>query len=153
MGLFVYRLRKFSRIIKENKMRRKTALAKFLDVKQSEISVSENSKLEFNYGNQTYLVLTDRQANLRAKEYILDMIWTFKTSFLSNYIPLEIGDIEHIQEKCESSNNTFLTLLGNKKNKFVADAIGSNGRGHFISQYDGHENYDHNSKYYIYRTN
>lgn len=133
-------------------MRRKTALAKFLDVKQSEISVSENSKLEFNYGNQTYLVLTDRQANLRAKEYILDMIWGFRPSFLANYMPLESEDIEIIADKCESSNNALLALLGNKKNKFVADAISLDGRGHFISSYDGHENYDHNSKYYIYRT-
>jgi len=134
-------------------MRRKTALAKFLSVKQNEISKSKYCDQEFNYENQTYLVLTDRQANLRTKEYILDMIWAFKASFLARYIPLEIEDIEVIQTKCESSNNAFLTLLGNKKNKFVADAIRSDGRGHFLSGYDGHENYDHKSKYYIYRTN
>jgi hypothetical protein len=36
---------------------------------------------------------------------------------------------------------------------FVDDAIGADGRGHFLSHYDGNEVEDRESGLYIYRTN
>lgn len=58
--------------------------------------------------------------------------------------------IEEIQGKSEGGNQELLRLIDDI-DVFVDDAINSDGRGHFLSTYDGVENEE--GEYYIYRTN
>jgi hypothetical protein len=58
--------------------------------------------------------------------------------------------IKEIQEKYEDGNQELLRLIDDIDD-FVDDAVSSDGRGHFLSSYDGNENEE--GKYYIYRTN
>ena len=110
----------------------------------------------FHYGDKEYLVLTDDEADEKAKDYIKDSAWAFNSSFLASHSK---GDVDEevfkcLSEKCESSNDAILSLIKDVDH-FVDDAISSDGRGHFMSTYDGCENEEEINKntYYIYRTN
>jgi hypothetical protein len=57
-------------------------------------------------------------------------------------------------KKCEGANDAILALIEKTDgglDGFVEEAISADGRGHFLSSYDGNEN--HESGFYIYRTN
>jgi hypothetical protein len=106
-------------------------------------------------GNNDYSVLTDDEADDAAAEYILDSVWAFNPSFLSAHISsLDEDDIELIQQSCESSNKALVKLIDDVDH-FIKDAISSDGRGHFLSSYDGEENEVTVAgvTYYIYRIN
>lgn len=131
----------------------KHALARFLDCEVDDITEDGNGN--FSTGREEYLVLTDEEADERAKEYILDSVWAFNYSFLCAHS----GAIAEIPEKeytemagklCESFNKAALAMIDDKDH-FVSDAIACDGRGHFLSQYDGEENQE--GEYFIYRTN
>lgn len=133
----------------ENK---KEALIKFLGCNIEDIT--ELSEDCFKYGKGEYLILTDREANEKAKEYILDTAWAFNKSFLNSYSEA-ISEMDEktyriIQEGCESSNKAILAMINNE-DYFVEDAIASDGRGHFLSSYDGEEN--EQGEYFVYRIN
>jgi hypothetical protein len=63
--------------------------------------------------------------------------------------------IKHLQGQYENGNDELLNLIGGNFDRFVRDAEMSDGRGHFLSGYDGVENEEKvgNEWYYIYRTN
>ena len=113
---------------------------------------------EDNYNND-YLVLTDEEADEKAKEYILDSLWAFNASFIAYHTDLDEEVIQAIHDngKCESNNDTIHNLI--KKlgdiDDFVSDAISADGRGHFMSSYDGNENEEtvNGTTFYIYRLN
>ena len=110
---------------------------------------------EDNYNND-YLVLTDSEADEEAKRYILDSVWAFKPSFLSSFTGFDIEVFEAIQNngRCESNNDAILSMIKDEDD-FVSDAISADGRGHFISSYDGNENEEtvNGTTFYIYRQN
>lgn len=99
-----------------------------------------------------YLVLTDKEANAKAGEYILDSLWAFNASFLQYYLRGDLDEktITTLQERCEDANPALLALVKNKKD-LVDDAISADGRGHFLNTYDGEEN--EAEGYFIYRMN
>jgi hypothetical protein len=130
------------------------ALAKHLDLDNEDLRMIEESNDYYSFGGRDYLVLTDDEADEKAKEYILDTAWAFNSSFLSCHSK---GDVDEevfkvLSEKCESSNDAVLSLIDDKDD-FVDDAISSDGRGHFLSQYDGNENEEeiNGTTYYIYK--
>ncbi len=109
-------------------------------------------------GRQEYLVLTDSEADAKAREYILDSVWAFNKSFLDCHSEA-IAEIDEkafakLQEGCESVNKAFIAMIDDLDH-FVEDAINSDGRGHFISQYDGEENEVSidGTWFYVYRLN
>jgi hypothetical protein len=57
-------------------------------------------------------------------------------------------------ELCEDANELVKAVIRDIDH-FVKDAILSDGRGHFLSSYDGEENEIEHKKvmFYIYRTN
>ena len=57
---------------------------------------------------------------------------------------------EKLQESCETSNDAILTLIKDF-NRFVEDAVYTDGRGHFLASYD-HEEHEQGD-FYLYRTN
>lgn len=103
-----------------------------------------------------YSVYTDEEADEAVKEYIKESVWAFNASFIINHssLPYEAREmIEFFQrEKCEGANETILALI-NDFDDFVSDAISADGRGHFLSSYDGEENEEtvNGETYYIYR--
>ena len=58
--------------------------------------------------------------------------------------------IKEIQGKYEDGNQELLRLIDDIDD-FVEDAVSADGRGHFLSPYDGRE--EPEGDYYIYRTN
>ena len=131
------------------------ALAKFLEVELSEITEipedEDNAKLPFvtEQGHE-YMVLTEKEADEKAREDILHSLWAFNTDFIISHCrgcddmtDWEIEEVEkglrQIQENiCEGGNGLVKALISDIDD-FVDDAINADGRGHFINSYDGEE--------------
>lgn len=131
------------------------ALAKFLEVNKVDLTKSTWDKNTFCLGNKEYLVLTDKQADKYTKDYILESLWAFNTNFIMDHAKKSFEGLEaYIKDiqinKCESANDFIKAVIKNKK-EFIYNAIRCDGRGHFISSYDGNE-HEFNG-YYIYRIN
>lgn len=133
------------------------ALAEFLgygdtdDIEQS--SYDENT---FEVGNREYLVLTDEEADERVSEQIEGELWAFNAEFVASHSSVNLSSkaIEALKkmqgELCEDANELMRALIKDFDH-FVKDAVSSDGRGHFLSPYDGEENEE--GEYFIYRTN
>jgi hypothetical protein len=110
---------------------------------------------EDDYSND-YMVLTDEEADEKAKEYIIDTLWAFNPSFLASETDIDIEVFEAIQDngRCESNNKAILSMIDDE-DSFVDSAISADGRGHFMSTYDGNENEEtvNGTTYFIYRIN
>lgn len=136
-------------------MKKINALANFLEVKTGDLKQSSYDKNIFELDNEEYLILTESQAERYTREEILNSAWAFNTWFIMNHAKKAFEGMEEyikeIQEnKCESANDFILQVIKNK-NEFIKEAIQADGRGHFLSRYDGVENeFD---DYYIYRIN
>ena len=148
---------------------KKRALQQFLSIPDDEMNDIKESKYEDNgleiYGNE-YLVLTDAEADARAREDIERDLWAFQPSFIlshcSTYDRMNCWEYDGAKEAlekiqghfCESINELIRALIKDI-DEFVEDAIDEDGRGHFISHYDGEENEEivDGVTYYIYRIN
>jgi hypothetical protein len=148
---------------KEINMTKQEALAKHLGIvdqddlekaKQDGLFVEGYNENVFEYGSQEYLVLTDWEADEMAKEQILDSLWAFNASFIVAHAKDGIDceeTIQLVQEKlCEDATPLIRALLKDE-DRFIQDAIAADGRGHFLSGYDGEENEE--GEYFIYRVN
>ena len=136
------------------------ALADFLEVGLEEITEGTCYDNSLACNGAEYMVLTDEQADAKAKEEILNSLWAFNADFVikhcKNYDDMDQYEVEsaieslrHAQEKCcENANGLVFALIDNI-DEFVEDAIYVDGRGHFIAYYDGVEN--EQDGYYIYR--
>ena len=101
-----------------------------------------------------YSVLTDDEADKAVKGYIEESVCFFNTSFIASHSDVDEEVIKKLQELYEDSNTAIRSLIKDF-NHFVDDAICADGRGHFLSSYDGEENEVkiNDNDYYIYRTN
>lgn len=122
------------------------------------VSISSISKDEevFTAEGCEYLVLDDKEADSKAKEYILQTIWAFNDSFIAEYCgdAFNEQDIKTAKEGCcEESNGLLYGLIKSSNNLdlFTQGAIDADGRGHFLALYDSEER--ESNKYFIYRTN
>lgn len=111
-------------------------------------------------GDGRYIVLTDSEADEKAAEYIKDSLWAFSPSFLWGVTGIDLEVFEAIQAngRCESNNAAIARLVGDDLDRLIGQALGADGRGHFLSPHDGEENevnlYDVtgvNEYFYIYR--
>lgn len=140
------------------------ALRKYLldDNKLTSDELKESVIEECGYNNEMYkvdsldtdfYVLTDDEADEKAKEYILDTAWAFNSWFLQSHTGVDSEIFELLQDKCESANEPIRAMIKDE-DEFVADAIGADGRGHFISCYDGqeHEVSLNDETFYIYKS-
>jgi hypothetical protein len=112
----------------------------------------------FSNGRNEYAVGTDSEADEACKEYIKDSAWAFRSSFICEYcnLPQELAEaLEAMQsKKCEGANDSILALIDKTDgglDGFVEEAISADGRGHFLSSYDGNEN--EKDGFFIYRIN
>lgn len=132
------------------------ALAKYLDVNPSELSESSYDESLIELGNQEYLVLTDSEADERCAGNIKESLWAFNASFIIEHSRADWSQeleksIQETQIKLCESANSFVEALIDDLNAFIQDAISADGRGHFLSSYDGEEN--EQNEYFIYRQN
>jgi len=101
-----------------------------------------------------YSVLTDDEADKAVKGYIEESVCFFNSSFIASHSDVDEEVIKKLQELYEDSNTAIKSLIKDFDH-FVDDAICADGRGHFLSSYDGEENEINvnGNTYYIYRTN
>lgn len=105
-----------------------------------------------HYGLPTYEVdgktyayaESDEVADEATKAYISETVWAFRSGFLLDYLPKGMSEraISILQEEmCESANDILKAMVecAGKWDEFVQDAISADGRGHFLSSYDGEE--------------
>ena len=135
----------------ENKI---TALATFLEIEADDITEIYTDTLEADGGE--YMVLTDQEADERLLDYVKESLWACTPSFLAEYLKCPVEAVEAIQanEKCESNNEVFINWLeevGGSIEALAEEAGRIDGRGHFLSSYDGCE--EEQGDYFICRTN
>lgn len=118
-------------------------LANFLSVNSNEIE--EISSDTFEHDGAEYRVIADHDIAEAVKEQITETLWAFNADFIKQYTPLDgIAGAEdmiatYTQDKCENANDAMLALVGDNLDDLVADAISTDGAGHFLSHYDGEE--------------
>ena len=136
-------------------MDRIKALAAFLG--ESVENLHENGGIYFQVVNGLeYLVLTDGEADQMSQEYIEDSLWAFNADFILDTCGLDSSSIvsrslRQIQEdSCEGCNDFIHALVDGTCgiDEFVNQAIDADGRGHFLSSYDGEEG--EQDGYFIY---
>ena len=85
----------------------------------------------------------DEQAQKAAIEAARDSLWAFQSSYIASELGLLVRHAEAIakmQEKlCEDAQPIIELLLGDKADAFLAGAVDTDGRGHFLSPYDSGE--------------
>ena len=125
------------------------ALSDFLKIKEDRIKVSEydeNLLLVDDSEDRFYVAVDDEDADKLARENIEDSLWAFNSDFIAEHSSSmrEAGErgvraLQKMQEDlCEDANSIVKALIDDMDD-FVEDAISADGRGHFISSYDGEE--------------
>jgi len=84
----------------------------FSDYCESELTEIEEQDEDFEF-DDSYLVLTDEEADEMAKERILDSVWAFRPGFLSSETGIDEAVFYAIQDngKCESNNDAILSCM------------------------------------------
>ena len=112
-----------------------------------------------------WLVLTDEEADEKTTEEIKELLWAFYPEFIVEHMEQEEifsatlktqikKSIEQMQRSlCEDANPIIYAIIGgaNGIDNFISDAIEADGRGHFLSLYDGVEK--ETEHFFIYRIN
>ncbi len=134
------------------------AICKHLECESDDLSVSRYDETLIEEGSSEYLVLNEDEADQRAEDYIRDSLWAFNADFICNYMPDGIGPEEVVAlrgDRCEDVNPAFVALVGDNMDSLIEDAIGSDGRGRFLSSYDGEETEETvgETLYLVYRVN
>ena len=137
--------------------------AEFEELQSLTISNTYNESYEtFEIMGNEYKVLTDTEADEETKKQILDSLWAFNADFILQHTEFYktssdredtefVNSLKQLQgDICESANSIVKALIIDI-DAFVEDAIDADGRGHFISYYDGEE--IEQDDFYIYRTN
>ena len=145
-------------IKKEIEMTKQEALARFLATNKENFKKLnyDHYDLEvYSLGNKEYAIGTDKEADKACTENIKDSLWAFNASFIAEhtktgYTPELEKSISKIQEQCEGAQAAIECMIEDI-DEFIKDAISADGRGHFLSGYDGEENKE--GDYYIYRVN
>ena len=97
----------------------------------------------FTFRGDEYFMADVHQATEAVQTYTEETLWAFKAEFLENYIPLEASTIKILQEQCEGCNDELLNLAKDSMTELVAEAISSDGYGHFLNDYSGeHEEFE-----------
>ena len=131
------------------------ALAKFLEVSADTIIDNGNNYFQEKDGYD-YLVLTDDEADEVAAAYIADSLWAFSADFIIDTCGLDSGSnvirsLRQMQNEACEGCNAFIGALVDRTcgiDEFTEQAILADGRGHFLSSYDGEEG--EQGEYFIY---
>lgn len=109
---------------------------------------------------EEYMVLTDEEADIEAEKNIKESLWAFNADFILQHTSFYhfsteeedqvfINSLKTMQNTlCENANSLVYAMIEDI-DIFIDKAINADGRGHFISTYDGEEN--EQNGFYIYR--
>ena len=130
------------------------ALAKFLEIGIEDITETDWDTLEAD--GSEFLVLTDEEADAKAYSEIEESLWAFNADFIIDMCGFSGGEKSLIamqRESCEDCNEFIKAMIKGTcgMDSFMNRAIKYDGRGHFISGYDGEE--VEQDEYFIYRVN
>jgi hypothetical protein len=83
----------------------------------------------------------DTEVDKAVKSYIEETLWAFNKTFLADQTGLPEEVFAVLQVDCENSNDAILSIIEKcgDMDSLVSDAVSSDGRGHFLSPYDGEE--------------
>lgn len=124
------------------------------------------SEYRYEACGEEFYVLEDERAYALAFQLIEAELWAFAPDFIAEHLkhdivycdnPVNLDDlrlaIRAVQERLYEGANAIIHALIDDLEEFVDDAIAADGRGHFISSYDGeeHEVTVDGETYYIYR--
>lgn len=110
----------------------------------------------FTDGGQQYAYAADDdEADQACAQYIEQSLWAFRPDFLASETDLPSEVFEILARQCESGNDAILKIVERtcSLDSLVESAIGADGRGHFLSSYDGDEIELDNGNGYLYRIN
>lgn len=101
-------------------------------------------------------LLSDADADEAAADYIHESLWAFNADFLSGETGIDSEVFKAIQanDRCESNNDAIESIIQScgSLERFYEAAIAADGRGHFMSSYDGEE-HEIGTNLYLYRLN
>ncbi len=145
------------------------ALCQLLDCTPEDIETTDMDHYGmpvYEYAGAEYAVGTEDEADNACTEYVRDSVWAFNASFILSRceLPKEFEEVLRAfqEKKCEDANPTLLALVERLDglDNFVDAATTADGRGHFLSGYDGIEQEQTvqedewgTDTFYIYRTN
>ena len=88
-----------------------------------------------------YQIYTDSEADEALTDYIGGSVWAFNSDFLSEQTGIDSEVFTLLQGKCEDSNLAILKLIEGScgLSDFIENAVSTDGRGSFLSSYDGEE--------------
>ncbi len=131
--------------MKTKKITKIDALAMHLGVDKNDINIDGDDVFLASRGKtQRWMVLTDDDADATVREQILNSLWAFNAEFIAAHTRdgLSPGAITALKEMqgmaCEDANDIVGAMIVDM-DRFVRDAVMTDGRGHFISDYDGAE--------------
>ena len=113
----------------------------------------------YSFGSQEYAIGTEDEVQIAVESNIKDSLFAFNADWIVSHLDVNfpIEGIKAIQEKYENGNDSLYEIISKLGDwdYFVKDSILADGRGHFLSSYDGNEEeiYYENIWYYIYRIN
>ena len=112
----------------------------------------------FDCDGAEYAIGTDEECDKACADNIRESVWAFQGWFIADHAPqgLTGEDIDALRgDRCESANDALIALIeaGEGMDSFIDGAISADGRGHFLSHYDGEELEDSNANYFAYRVN
>ena len=105
---------------------------------------------EWTIDGSDYRICTDDEADDACSDHIKESVWAFNADFLARQTGIDSKVFEILSQECESANDPILTMI-NDFDGFVESAVSADGRGHFLSPYDGKE--IELDEFYLYRTN
>lgn len=128
-----------------------------MDVDPEQIIKIKYTERLYSLGTREYLVFHNDEVNDAVKEYIKGSLWSFNAQFLSSSTNLPHEVFSALAELGEKANESIKALIEDScgMDAFVNRAVYADGRGAFISDYDGeeHEIRIGDEYYYIYRVN
>ena len=112
----------------------------------------------FDVDGEEYAIGTDEECDRAAADNIRESVWAFNGWFIADHAPrgLTAEDIDALRgDKCEDVNDALTALIeaGDGMADFIDAAIAADGRGHFLSSYDGEEREDDKATHFVYRVN
>ncbi len=94
-------------------------------------------------GEEFAVADTEEQAEQAALSAARDSLWAFNAVYIGGFLGLNMNQrkaIEKMQgELCEDAQEIIALLLGDRVDELLADAVATDGRGHFLSGYDSEE--------------
>ena len=115
------------------------ALSEEFDTCYSEISY--NGDNTWSIACADYMVLTDEEADDKTYEEVENLLWAFNPDFLANITGLDVVVFDTLSKLYEDAQEAIKAIVESTctMDDLVNETIAWDGRGHFLSTYDGNE--------------